>query len=254
VPICANLVIVEILILLLYFCLKQSYMTFSEKIKAYNRALSLNLKLPEGIQAMNPYQDPSVLAVTDVFYDTFYNDTRPRHLIMGINPGRFGAGVTGIPFTDSVRLRENCQIHMEGIPETKELSSVFVYKMIEEYGGVRAFYGNFYINSVCPLGFTKINEKGRAVNYNYYDSNELAAILHDYIVQNIKTLLVMGFQNDRCYCLGTGKNAQFLTKLNAKHGFFQEIIPLEHPRFIMQYKSKLVDYYANDYVKKLGVG
>ncbi len=226
-------------------------MTFSEKIKAYNRSLSLTLPLPEGIQSMNPYQYPSVLAVTDVFYDTYYMDNKSRRLIMGINPGRFGAGVTGIPFTDSVRLRDDCHIHMKGIPETKELSSVFVYKMIERYGGAKAFYGDFYINSVCPLGFIKMNEKGRGVNYNYYDSAELTAILHDYIIQNIKTLLAMGFENDRCYCLGTGQNAQFLQKINAQNGFFKEIIALEHPRFIMQYKSKLVDYYTNEYVKKL---
>jgi hypothetical protein len=226
-------------------------MTFSEKIKTYNRSLSLTLRLPDGIRAMNPYQDPSVLAVTDVFYNTFYNDTKPRYLILGINPGRFGAGVTGIPFTDSVRLREECKIGMEGIPETKELSAVFVYKMIAQYGGVKAFYEDFYINSVCPLGFTRINEKGREVNYNYYDSAELTVILYDYIVQNLKTLLAMGFKTDICYCLGTGQNAQFLQKLNGQFRFFDKIVPLEHPRFIMQYKLKLMDEYIVQYMAKL---
>ena len=85
-------------------------MTFADKIVDYNHNLSLDITLPEGIRVMNPYQDPSVFAVTEVFYRTFYDDNQPRRLIMGINPGRHGAGVTGIPFTDSVRLKENCFI------------------------------------------------------------------------------------------------------------------------------------------------
>jgi hypothetical protein len=170
---------------------------------------------------------------------------------MGINPGRHGAGVTGIPFTDTVRLKENCGLNTEGVPHTKELSSVFVYKLIEAYGGTKAFYGDFYINSVCPLGFTLEKGIGKEVNYNYYDSPELTAVLKSYIVQNIQTLLGMGFQRDICFCLGTGKNAQFLTKLNAEYGFFEKIISLEHPRFVMQYKLKFVEDYVLDFMKKL---
>jgi hypothetical protein len=170
---------------------------------------------------------------------------------MGINPGRHGAGVTGIPFTDTVRMRDNCDLTTEGVKETKELSSVFVYKIVEAYGGAAAFYRDFYINSVCPLGFTKVTAKGSEVNYNYYDSPELTRILTDYIIENFKTLLKMGFKNDVCYCLGTGKNTAFLNKINEKHAFFNKIIPLEHPRFVMQYKLKQVDDYVRQYLEKL---
>ncbi len=33
-----------------------------------------------------------------------------RYLILGINPGRFGGGITGIPFTDPIRLQNICGI------------------------------------------------------------------------------------------------------------------------------------------------
>ena len=105
-------------------------MPFADKIIDYNLNLTLDVTLPEHICVMNPYQDPSVRSVTEEFYRKFYNDSHPRRLIMGINPGRFGAGVTGIPFTDSVRLKEKCGILSDVIPETKELSSVFVYEVI----------------------------------------------------------------------------------------------------------------------------
>jgi hypothetical protein len=228
-------------------------MTLADKIIYYNLNLTLDTPLPEHICVMNPYQDPSVRNVTEAFYRKFYNDSQPRRLIMGINPGRFGAGVTGIPFTDSVRLREKCGIISDAIPETKELSSVFVYEVIKAYGGTEAFYGDFYINSVCPLGFTKRNERGKEVNYNYYDSPQLIEAVYEYIVNNIVTLLKMGFEKDVCFCLGTGKNVQFLRKLNEKYCFFDQIIPLEHPRFVMQYKLKQIADYVDMYIKKLSL-
>lgn len=226
-------------------------MTFAEKIIHYNTNLALDAVLPEGISVMNPYQDPSVRAVTEVFYKRFYSDENPRRLIMGINPGRLGAGLTGIPFTDSDRLKEKCGIITDAVPYTKELSAVFMYKVIDAYGGVERFYGDFYINSVCPLGFTKRTEKGSEVNYNYYDSPQLTEVVYDFIVENIKTLLAMGFERDTCYCLGTGKNADFLEKMNKKYHFFDKIVPLEHPRFVMQYKLKSVETYVDKYLELL---
>ncbi|MCL4483959.1 MAG: DUF4918 family protein [Bacteroidetes bacterium] len=52
-----------------------------------------------------------------------------------------------------------------------------------------------------------------------------------------------------CYCFGTGKNEQFLRAINKEYGFFKEIIALEHPRFIMQYKSKSKQEYIDKYIQ-----
>ena len=54
-----------------------------------------------------------------------------------------------------------------------------------------------------------------------------------------------------CYCLGEGTNYKIFQRLNAKHSFFKEIIPLPHPRFIMQYRRKKVDEYVKLYLQKL---
>ena len=73
---------------------------FSEKIIEYNRRLDFRGALPAGVRVMNPYREnENAFEVSSAFYRKYYADTRPRHLIMGINPGRFGAGQTGIPFT-----------------------------------------------------------------------------------------------------------------------------------------------------------
>jgi hypothetical protein len=222
--------------------------SLADKIIEFNTSLEFKGLLPKGINLMNPFKDNAdILAVSSLFYQKFYNDTHPRHLIMGINPGRFGAGVTGIPFTDTKRLTNECGLTYAG-KETHEPSSVFVYEVIKAYGGVNKFYSDFYINSVSPLGFTISDNNGKEKNYNYYDSNELTSAVYPFMVESIKRQLAFGFKTDLCFCFGTGQNEKFLRLLNDEYGFFQSIIALEHPRFIMQYKSKLKQFYIDKYV------
>jgi len=186
------------------------------------------------------------------FYVKYYSDNNPRKIILGINPGRHGAGLTGIPFTDTIRLTEKCGIAVKNL-SSYEISSVFIYKMIDAFGGPEEFYNKYYINSVCPLGFVKSNEKGREVNYNYYDSRELMKLIHDFIFESLKKQLNLGISMDTSFCLGTGKNFRFLSQLNQDHRFFRKIVPLEHPRYIMQYKSGDIGSYIDSYLEAFSI-
>lgn len=222
--------------------------TFADKVIRFNKRLSFKGALPENIQIMNPFkEDKEALRISSFFYHKYYNDSRSRHLILGINPGRFGAGLTGIPFTDPKRLTEKCAIDYTG-KITHEPSSVFIYDMIQAYGGPENFYRDFYIHSVCPLGFTRSQPNGTSINYNYYDDQFLARAMSPFIVQNIQTQLAFGIYRHTCVCLGTGKNEAFLRRLNHEHHFFENIVALEHPRFIMQYKSKQKEHYVHKYI------
>lgn len=196
--------------------------------------------LPEGIVAMNPYEDPKVMKYVAAFFKKFYNDHNKRIFILGINPGRFGAGVTGIPFTDPVKLREKLGIEND-LGDFKEFSADFIYRVIDGYGGPTRFFSRFYINSMSPLGYTK---NGR--NYNYYDDPVLLKLLEEYIAGNIWKQVKMGAERENVICLGTGTNYKFFSKFNAKHRFFERAHPVEHPRFILQYRKR----YTGDYVKK----
>jgi hypothetical protein len=223
-------------------------MTFADKVIAFNKQLDFTGSLPEGIRIMNPFKEnPQVNVLMEQFYKKFYDDNNKRHLILGINPGRFGGGLTGIPFTDPKRLKSVCGISFEG-KETHEPSSVFVYDVIEAYGGAAEFYKHFYIHSIFPLGFTASGKNGKEINYNYYDSKELIATVYDFIIENIKKQIVLGVYTDTCFCFGNGKNEKFLRSLNAKEGFFKNIVALEHPRFIMQYKSRSKAEYIDKYI------
>ena len=226
-------------------------MTFANQVIQFNSSLKLTTPLPAKIAVMNPFaENPRALEISSQFYQKYYSDTKPRKLILGINPGRHGAGITGIPFTDTKRLEEFCDL---SIPEvsTHEISSVFVYEVIEQFGEVQAFYSDFYINSISPLGFVIKDNKGREKNYNYYDSKALSDLLKPFIIKSIKAQLAFGIDTDTCYCLGTGKNYAYLSKLNEEMGFFNNIIALEHPRYIMQYKSKKKQFYIDKYLEVL---
>jgi hypothetical protein len=229
-------------------------MTFAEKILQFNSSLLLdNNSLPKGIEAMNPFQNENsglINKLTSLFYHKYYNDNHPRKLILGINPGRLGAGATGIPFTDSKRLSGDCNIPVSEI-KTHEPSSVFVYEMINAFGGPELFYKSFYISSISPLGFVKINEKGNPLNFNYYDRMDLQNAVLPFILRTIRQQLGFGIDTQTCFCLGTGKNFKFLKKLNEEHHFFEKIVPLEHPRYIMQYKSKKKHFYIEKYLRLL---
>jgi len=223
-------------------------MTFADKVIQFNKQLDFTGSLPAGIRIMNPFKEnPEVIPLMEKFYKKFYNDYNNRYLILGINPGRFGAGVTGIPFTDSKRLKSVCGIAYAG-KETHEPSSVFVYDMINAFGGAVEFYKHFYIHSVFPLGFTATGKNQKDINYNYYDSKELTASVNSDIIENIKKQIALGVNTDTCFCFGNGKNERFLRKLNDSEGFFKNIVALEHPRFIMQYKSKSKNEYIDKYL------
>jgi hypothetical protein len=224
---------------------------FAEKIISFCKELEYKGSLPPGISILNPFRDnPEIIPVISQFYYKFYSDNNTRHLILGINPGRFGAGVTGIPFTDTKRLREKCGLSISGL-KTFETSSAFIYEMIDAFGGTGKFYSEFFISSVSPLGFTSVSPNGKTVNYNYYDSKKLTETVLDFIIESIITQLEFGIERDLCFCLGTGQNYKFLMKINDELKIFDKIIPLEHPRYVMQYKLKQKHIYINKYLKAL---
>jgi hypothetical protein len=220
-------------------------MTTADKILAFYKQLKIKGSLPRGIDTMNPYEDDYTFRLCEQFYRKYYNDDGPRRLMLGINPGRFGSGTTGISFTDPVRLEKVCHID-NTLNKKPELSADFIYRMIEAFGGPQWFYQTYFISAVSPLGFTK-----NGININYYDDNKLMKAVLPFIIDSISQLAAMGFLRDTCFCIGEGKNFDFLGKLNDQHHWFDKIVPLAHPRFIMQYKRKQLDRYIAFYLENL---
>ena len=201
--------------------------------------------LPKEVGVLHPQPDLKVMKIVKQFFEKFYADNNPRKLMLGINPGRFGAGITGVNFTAPKQLKTNCGIdHPWG--NSTELSAEFIYEVINQYGGARKFYADYFIGAMSPLGFVKDGK-----NINYYDDKKLQTAVTPFIIETIKQQLKMGFATNTCICIGGEKNYKFLRTLNEEHGFFQQIIPLPHPRFIMQYRRKQKQEYVQQWLDAL---
>lgn len=221
--------------------------SIAEQIISFNSNLSFNGKLPNAYEVLNPFHDnPETMQVMSEFYHRFYHDNRKRKFIIGINPSRNGAGVTGIPFTDTKRLKTSCDIDMKSA-KTHEISSIFFYKMIENYGGVEAFYSNFYVNSPFPLAIVKKGKNGGWVNANYYEDKQLFASVKKFMIKTLKKHLSFGLDASEVFILGK-KNAAFIQQLNKEAKLFEKLTILEHPRYIQQYKSKELTLYLDKYL------
>jgi len=168
-------------------------MTFAQKVLTYHlETLQPNWKLPKGVDLLYPFEGEATQACMTTFYEKYFSDNRDRIFVAGINPGRFGAGVTGVPFTGPKMLRKQCGIEHD---------------------------------------FT-----GKAIRPR--------------IIENFDTQLAFGSRREFLLCLGEGKNYKFLKALNDERGWFGEVIPLSHPRYVMQYKRKSLDVYLADFVAK----
>ncbi len=218
--------------------------SFASKAIKYFLDLSLPKEHPADISFMNPYSEKETQKIVKQFYQKYFNDTKKRIFIFGINPGRFGGGITGISFTDPVALRDQCRINND-LGNRKELSSEFVYKVINKFGGVKKFYSHFFLSALYPLAIIK-NSK----NYNYYDDSELLSFMKPLVTESVKVQAQLGA--DRKFAVSFGKkNAKYLEQINNELNIFNEIKVLDHPRYIMQYKRRKLDEYINKYLEML---
>lgn len=216
-------------------------LTFANKAVEFYRTLTPPRIPSARIQVINPHGNPNILRYAETFFNKFFDDTNDRIFVFGINPGRFGSGATGIPFTDSTALENSCGIP-NSLEKRRELSSQFIYRFIDSWGGTSPFYKHFFLTAVSPIGFLC-----DGTNYNYYDDPVLLAAVRPFLIATIETQLAFGARRRAAIVLGTGKNQRRFNALNQERRFFQKVYALEHPRFIMQYRGKHVSKYQEQY-------
>jgi hypothetical protein len=225
--------------------------TFGGKVLYFINHLTYNrTPLSKKVTVYNPFKDlPQPTRIATGFYEKYFNDTHPRCTLFGINPFKWGAGLTGIPFTDYKRLQSECHIPYEG-KASHENSSLFIYEMIRAFGGVEKFYRHFYFCWLCPVGFldpSVPNDKGAS----FYASRELMTIATPLIVENIRRQISIGIRTDICFVIGAGQNDKALRQINDQHHFFKEIITLEHPGYIVRYHNNERSAYIDRYLQAL---
>ncbi len=221
-------------------------MLLSDSILDFYFSLPKESAPPNGVEIIFPYDQPETRRVMEIFFRKYYADLEPRTLLFGINPGRYGAGITGIGFTDPILLEQRCGIenHFE---KRGELSAKFIYDVIEAYGGVERFYKDFLFTTVLPFGLLK-NGK----NYNYYDDTETLHYFKPLILESIQKQRAFPHINQhKIAVIGQGKNLHFMKSLNEEERLFDTIEVLPHPRWVMQYRRRQKDKYIQYYLKIL---
>lgn len=222
-------------------------LTFGRKVIDFHLNLNSLPQLPEGVEWINSFDEKETQKTHRTFYEKYFDDHQNRLFLFGINPGRFGAGLTGVGFTDPVYLENHCKIP-NPFQKKHELSSHFIYEVIEAYGGVKAFYRNHFITSVLPVGLMKDGK-----NYNYYDDPLTWEASRSFAIDSIETQLGFGAERSRALCIGRGKNFKILSDFNREYDWFDEIIPLPHPRWVLQYRRKEKEKHIGHYLENLKV-
>ena len=262
--------------------------SMADRLINFYQTLTPPQNIPKGIDLLFPQKDPQVIEIVEKFFKKYFNDERPRGLLLGINPGRHGAGMTGVNFTAPKQLKDFCGIDHHLKPSS-ELSAEFIYEMIDSYGGVKRFYQDWFIGSACPLGFVTstgssshplerrkptpgnikrmartpspsgggdaavLDRENDGKNINYYDDKRLFEAVSPFIIECMNKLVKHGFRTEKCICIGGEKNFKFLSALNHEYKWFGEIIPLPHPRFILQYRRKQKDQFIHQYLSALNL-
>lgn len=101
----------------------------------------------------------------NAFWEKYYRNAVPRIMICGINPGRYGAGKTGIPFLDFMSLFRL----IPGIERRdSEKSAGFFFEVVSDFGA-ESFFKTFYVTNFSSVGYLR-NGK----NFNYHDLPQAA--------------------------------------------------------------------------------
>lgn len=173
--------------------------------------------------------------IVDAFWDRYYAQAVPRSVICGLNPGRFGAGKTGIPFLDFQSLSQL----MPGVDrQDSEKSAAFFYKVIQAYGS-DAFFRHFYVTNVASVGFLC---DGRNLNYPDLPKAALAIVEANFCEE-------MKIVKPTCLIsLGTAvqHTARKLLSLDVDC-----TLRLPHPAWVATYRSREMEKWVDEYVKAL---
>lgn len=171
----------------------------------------------------------------DTFWRTYYGGAVPRVVLCGINPGRHGAGKTGIPFLDFQSLSQL----ISGIDrQDSERTAGFFFQVVRQFG-VEAFFHSFYVTNVASVGFIR---DGKNLNYNELPASALEVVERN-LIQEMEII-------QPTHVISLGECVQQAVR---------KLLPvsvdcsmrLPHPSWITTYRAKETDKWAAHYLDVL---
>ena len=160
----------------------------------------------------------NVKIVYEFYKKVYCTDKKNRIVFCGINPGRKGAGKTGVPFFDYMSL-SNILASVKN--NDSEQSAQFIWSVISECG-IEDFFNNVYLTNICWLGFTKDKKN---INYYEFDENIKELIFNEFLkeMRIIKPKIIFSLSNEvhnDLIRLKTKFNENWEINNNLKHPYF----------------------------------
>jgi hypothetical protein len=107
------------------------------------------------------------------FFRTYYAGEGRRIALVGLNPGRFGGGRTGLPFLDPLAV----SALLGGMGQGRERSARFLWGVIARLGPER-FFERVYLTNLSCLGFVR---GGRNVNLDQVPGPIRSALIEGFV-------------------------------------------------------------------------
>ena len=207
------------------------YKTFKER---YSETLERNVKI------LSDFLDNKDNIIN--FHKKYVEPNSPRVVICGINPGRNGAGLTGIPFIDFESLSNM-------LPDIQkkdwEQSAKFFFSVIQEFG-IEEFYKNFHVTNISWFGFSRID---KPKNVNYFEKDiftEIAIYLIDKFVEEMELI-------NPDYIIPLSKTVKYELEKLKKQGKIRAEIGtcINHPSWVVTYRRKDLSIWRQKYIDTL---
>ena len=176
----------------------------------------------------------------DAFWQHYVPYPLPQTVILGLNPGRFGAGQTGIPFIDFRSL--SVLLPDAELPKLdSEPSATFFFRVVQQIGAEK-FYREFFVSNVSALGYLR---NGKNANYT-----DLPQVAQQIVARNFAEEMA-ALRPKRIIALGREAEASA-----------QELYPdgsvrishLPHPSWIMTYRLREAQSWVRRYAQMLLMG
>ena len=71
------------------------------------------------------------------------------------------------------------------------------------------------------------------------------------MVKSLRQQIEIGAIRRVAFSMGKGQNIKYLKYLNRKYNLFEDIQPLPHPRWVMQYRLKSKQEFIDEYVTNI---
>ncbi|MEY2342744.1 uracil-DNA glycosylase family protein [Acidithiobacillus sp. IBUN Pt1247-S3] len=184
------------------------------------------------LQDFLPYR-----SIAEQFWQQYIPEPLPQTVILGLNPGRLGAGLTGIPLLD---FRSLASLFPDGrLPRNDtEPSANFFHRVVQNVGAEK-FYREFYVSNVSAVGYLRDNK-----NCNYHELPDAAQrIVEERFVAEMAVVAPKRI-------IALGREVEATVQRLFPDGSVR-ISHLPHPSWIMTYRLREAQSWVRRYTQML---